>query len=143
MRKTKVAFWLLVIALVCISLIPCFGQQVLEIKTDTAKYCFTEVEMNYWIGAAYDSHTYSNIMDSIKTINHRNELKLSAKDYELKEGKALMVVKDTLISYQKAESDNLKTELKYERKWKSFWKNSTGIIGGASILIIGYQAIKP
>ena len=141
MRKTSKILFLCLIVLNFISSIQCLSQEVI-VKTDTAKYCFTSTEMNYFIGAAYDSHTYLNLIDSIKLINHRNELKLSGKDYELKEGKALMVVKDTLISYQKQESDYLKSELKTERKQKALWKTSTGIIGGAAILIIGYQAIK-
>jgi len=115
---------------------------VLDIKTDTAKYCFTEVEMNYWIGAAYDSHTYRDIMDSIKTVNKRCEDKIAAKDYELRVAQVTMKVKDTLINAQKLETETLKTELKYERKWKSLWKNSTGIIGGASLLFFGYKEIK-
>ena len=81
-------------------------------------------------------------MDSIKVINQRSELKLQAKDYEIKTAKEVMAVKDTLLSFQGKESENLKTELKRERKWKGFWKASTQVIGGASLIFFGYKEIK-
>lgn len=140
MRKTKLIYCICQIALSCILSTACSGQQAIVDTTD--KICLTSTEFNYFIGAAYDSHTYKDLFDSIKTINHRNELKLQGKDYEIKEAKALIVVKDTLISYQKQESDNLKAELKYERKWKGFWKKTSSWLGAAFLLYFGYNEIK-
>jgi hypothetical protein len=114
-----------------------------EIKVDTSIYCFTGEEMNFWIGAAYDSHTYIDVIDSLKSIQKRSELKEQAMKFELKECKELSNMKDTLSSMQTKESVELKTQLKKERFFKSIWKSATGGVAIISSAVIIYQAIKP
>jgi uncharacterized protein YwqG len=128
-------------------LIQSFGQTGFALtqqpKIDTSIYCFTSEEVNFWIGAAYDSHTYLNAIDSMKAIQSRSQLKEQAMKFELKECQELSNMKDTLSAMQTKEAENLKSELKKERFFKSIWKSATGGIGILSAVVITYQAIKP
>lgn len=47
---------------------------------DTAKYCFTDKQMDYWIGCSLDAKTYKNATDSLfMVLSYCNEDKRQLK----------------------------------------------------------------
>jgi len=98
--------------------------------------------MNYWIACSFKSNAYTIVIDSLKKIESRSELKLNAKDYEINKLNALINIKDSLIVKQDQNTEKLRAELKRESKWKVIWRKSTSGIGAAFILYLGYNHIK-
>lgn len=76
---------------------------------DTAKFCFTSHEMEYWINSAIDATTYHNVSDSL--FNLVDSLQADKRDLRTKNAYA-----DTLIQSQRDLSLAYATELQLRRK---------------------------
>jgi len=113
--------------------IVCYGQ------TDSAKFCYTSTEMNYWIGSALDAQTYKSVSDSL--FNVVDSLNLDKRDLKLKNSYC-----DTLIQSQRELSLAYATELQLERKavkrtkWVvRIWQGLTAIVSG----VLLWEVVKP
>lgn len=57
-----------------------FSLPISMFAQDTAKYCFTDKQMDYWIGCSLDAKTYRNATDSLFVVlNDCNEDKAQLK----------------------------------------------------------------
>lgn len=72
----------------------------------------------------------------------RNELKLQAKDYEIKECNNLLNTKEELIKVQDNKIKDLETEIQNESDKKTLWKRISGGLGILSGFFIIKEAIK-
>lgn len=111
----------------------CYSQTQFLKPTDTAKFCYTSTEMNYWIACSYRSNAYTAVIDSLKKNEVRNELKIKAKDYEIAKANELIEQKNELIKAQENYSVEVKKELSDEKRKVLFHKY---IIAGLATLNI-------
>jgi hypothetical protein len=100
-------------------LTPCCAQTGLD-KKDSI--CLTSYEFNYFIGAAYDSHTYKQVIDSLRKMNAKIE-KINERDSIIvAEGQKVFDAKNEVIKTQNEIIVKKESELKVEGDKKKKWR---------------------
>jgi hypothetical protein len=125
----------------CILSTVCSGQTATVDTTD--KICLTPTEFNFFIGAAYDSHTYKIVIDSLRKMKSNYDI-IVANDSIIKNDCLVLVeAQKETIEATKDLSDVYKAKYESEEKKKRFWQKVAGGVGIVGAAIGIKPLIKP
>lgn len=98
---------------------PCSSQPVID-KKDSI--CLSGYEFNYFIGCAYDSHTYKQVIDSLRKMNAKVEKVHERDSIIVAESEKVFDAKNEVIKTQSDIIVKKEGELKVESDKKKKWR---------------------